>query len=126
MDRYEHIFGEKGLRRFGEPIGDMRDKRDLVDLQDAGKGFILNLREDRKLLHRAGCEAVGVMSSTAHPKVFFASEESLQWLTVNLGQRGWENCGKCGGSSAPRSGNTDLAHYPATRITGFSGPKILR
>jgi hypothetical protein len=101
MDLYDRVFGPTGLRRFGDPIDGMRDVRDNTDLEQLrvdGKGFILNLREDRKMLHRARCEAIQAMVSPAYPKVFFASEESLRWLDATLGKHGWIDCGKCGGS----------------------------
>ncbi len=92
----------RGFRRFGKQIGNMRDVRDhsdLAQLQAAGAGFILNIREDRKMLHQAGCEAIEVMSSTAYDKVFFeTSDEATQWLNTNLGDQGWTNCGLCGGA----------------------------
>ena|ERR1035438_1473678 len=97
MNIKDRLFGEKGYRKYGEAIGEMRDVRDNLDLaqlQAAGEGFILNIRDDRIKLHLAGCEAVGPMSHSAYPKVFFKSVESLQWIKVNLGDT-WAPCGTC-------------------------------
>jgi hypothetical protein len=71
----------------------------LAQLQVAGVGYILNLREDRRLLHRAHCDSIGAMVSNAYPKVFFeTSDEATQWLKIaTFGDHGWTNCGKCGG-----------------------------
>jgi hypothetical protein len=77
---------------------DVKDHLDLAQLQAARRGFILNARSDRKMLHCAGCEAIGAMVTTAYPKVFFEeSGEARQWLNATFGSRGWENCGLCHG-----------------------------
>jgi hypothetical protein len=75
---------------------DVRDNLDLAELQKAGKGFISNARKDGIKLHRAGCEAVGAMVSTAYPKKFFdACAEAEQWLDKVYGSSGWYHCGIC-------------------------------
>jgi len=69
---------------------------DLALLQKEGRGYILNARNDVKRLHRAGCEAVGAMVSTAYPKVFFEQlDEALKWLDAEYGKSGWLSCGFC-------------------------------
>lgn len=75
---------------------DVKEHLDLAQLQAAGEGFILNARHDVKKLHRAGCEAVAAMVSTAYPKKFFDTYSEAQlWLDAEYGPYGWERCGKC-------------------------------
>jgi hypothetical protein len=110
--------GMVGFRRFGEQVGNMRNVRDHLDLAQlhaAGEGYILNLREDRKLLHRAQCDSIGAMMSDQYPKIFFETpDEATQWLKIaTFGEQGWENCGRCGGL-ALRSERDMLT--PMTRI----------
>ena len=81
----------------GASMRDVRDNRDLAELQHARKGFISNARKDRVVLHRAGCDAVGAMVSTAYPKKFFEEyAEAEQWLNKEYS---WSPCGKCYPSS---------------------------
>lgn len=79
---------------------DVRDNLDLAELQKAGNGFILNARTDVKKLHRARCEAVGAMVSTAYPKKFFETyAEAGQWLDKEYSSSGWDRCGLCNPTS---------------------------
>jgi hypothetical protein len=77
---------------------------DLAQLQKDGRGFILNIRDDVKKLHRAKCDAVTAMVSAAYPKYFFEEEEqdeALKWLDAEYGERGWSPCGYCRPNSKP-------------------------
>ena len=78
---------------------DVRDPLDLAQLQTAKQGFILNVRNDRRKLHRAGCETVGVIASNFYRKVFFeeSKEATRVLLDAKWGVSGWGNCGICGG-----------------------------
>jgi hypothetical protein len=72
---------------------------ELAQLQEAKRGLILNARQDVKRLHRAGCDAVSAMVSTAHPKIFFEEfDEARQWAEKEYGvyPTGWTICGLCG------------------------------
>jgi hypothetical protein len=72
------------------------DQLDLAQLQAAKRGYILNARNDRKLLHRSGCEAIGAMVSSAYPKIFFEElDEAREWSETQYGKFGWAPCGKC-------------------------------
>jgi hypothetical protein len=63
---------------------DVRDNLDLAQLQAGGEGFILNVRDDRRMMHRSRCEAVGAMVSSAYPKIFFEdADEAKAWLNAN-------------------------------------------
>ena len=74
------------------------DRVDLAMLQKAGKGFIFNARDDRKMLHAAWCEALEVMGTSKYQKVFFATyPEAKKWANKKFGEDGWEHCGRCGG-----------------------------
>lgn len=78
----------------------MREVRDDLDLQRikaARRGFILNVREDRKMLHRAACESVGTMGSANYTKLFFEEpSEVVAWLeSAMFEQSRWNRCGRC-------------------------------
>ena len=75
---------------------------ELAQLQAAKMGFILNVRPEVRRLHRAACEAVGAMVSTAYPKIFFEEfSEARDWADRQYGANpvGWTTCGLC----SPRS-----------------------
>lgn len=75
------------------------DHFDLAKVQEVGEGFLANIREDVKKLHRAGCEAVSAMGTKEYRKVFFdTAVEAREWLDREYGPRGWSNCGRCGGA----------------------------
>jgi len=75
---------------------DVGDNLDLAQIQAARRGFILNARSDRKMLHRSWCEAVGAMVSVAYPKVFFEElGEACEWLDAQYGRSSWFPCGVC-------------------------------
>ncbi len=79
---------------------DVLDHKDLARLLEEQRGFIVNIREDRKKVHRAGCESVGAMLTSAYQKVFFEDEDAevaRQWLNERFGTGGWVNCGLCRG-----------------------------
>ena len=79
---------------------DVRDNLDLAQLQNARQGFIVNIRDDHKKLHGAGCDAVGAMVTLAYRKVFFEeSAEAKRWLDDTYGPAGWTTCGRCGGTN---------------------------
>lgn len=75
------------------------DQLDLAKLQDAKQGFILNIRSEVKRVHRAGCEAVGAMVTSAYQKEFFEGprEDVRASLDTSWGASGWTSCGRCGG-----------------------------
>lgn len=79
----------------------MRDLTTHVDLALAnagGHGFILNARDNVKMLHKAGCEAIGVSGVSKYRKIFFDTyAEATEWLNSEYGQSGWSHCGMCGG-----------------------------
>lgn len=69
---------------------------ELTEIIREGYGFILNDRTDRKMLHRANCEALEVMSTRKYEKLFFADlEEATIFLNRRYGSNGWEVCGRC-------------------------------
>jgi hypothetical protein len=45
--------------------------QDLAQLQAAGRGYILNVRDDRKKLHCADCHAIEGMYTPKYPKFLF-------------------------------------------------------
>lgn len=74
---------------------DVRDNLDLAQLQHSRIGFISNARPDGVRLHRAGCDAVGAMVSTAYPKKFFETHaEAARWLDERYRSQ-WFPCGLC-------------------------------
>ncbi len=76
---------------------EIRDNLDLAEVQATKKGFVLNIRKDRRMLHRSGCDAVGAMVSAAYPKLFFDDpHEAYSWAIDKFGKH-WKNCGFCGG-----------------------------
>ena len=76
---------------------EVKDNFDLATLQKDGSGYIFNDRRDRGLVHKAACEAVGAMVTSAYKKIFLDDQaEAVTWLQAEKGQ-GWENCGMCGG-----------------------------
>ena len=79
---------------------EVKDNLDLAVLQKDGRGYILNDRWDRRMIHKAGCEAVVAMVTSAYKKIFFEDgEEAVTWLQAekeNIG-RDWASCGMCGG-----------------------------
>jgi hypothetical protein len=80
---------------------------ELAQLQEAKRGFILNARHVKRL-HRAGCETVGAMVSTAYPKIFFEEfDEAQQWADKEYGAypTGWTTCGICRPRERPASPN---------------------
>jgi hypothetical protein len=85
------------LGRFGPLLGTMRTiigKSDLEAIRTAGVGFVLNIRPEQSMVHRANCEAVGVMS-VEHPKFFSETAyEAAAWL-MNDRDGAWEYCGRC-------------------------------
>jgi len=71
---------------------------DLALLQAAADGVIFNDRDDRKMLHTAGCEAVEVMGTSKYRKMFFDTHaEAQKWADKQYGKSGWVHCGLCGG-----------------------------
>ena len=74
---------------------DIANNLDLAQLQNGRKGFISNARNDGVKLHKAGCEAVGAMVSTAYPKKHFETfDEAKTWLDKTYSSR-WYSCGLC-------------------------------
>ncbi len=74
---------------------DVRDNLDLAELQHTRIGFISNSRHDRVKLHKAGCESVGAMVTTAYQKRFFETyAEAAQWLNEKYSSQ-WSPCGNC-------------------------------
>lgn len=70
---------------------------ELTEVIRQGDGFILNDRNDRKMLHRVNCESLEVMSTRAYDKLFFEDfGEAKAWLDKKYGAKGWEGCGRCG------------------------------
>ena len=81
---------------------DILTNLDLAELQAAKSGYILNLREDGVKMHRAGCEAVGAMVSTAYRKKYFEDRlEARRWADGQFGVQKWKDCGYCHGVGNP-------------------------
>jgi hypothetical protein len=97
MEEQEAEAEKQFLDRFGSLSGTLRrilDKSDLEALRTAGIGFIINIRPERSLVHRAACEAVGVMSAK-HPKIFSGTrQEAADWLANDRVGR-WDHCADC-------------------------------
>lgn len=80
----------------------VEDSLELAMLHKDGRGFIFNQRgwaQDNKV-HKARCDAVQAMVTSAYPKYFFETvEEARTWLETEQGRQdvGWVNCGLCGG-----------------------------
>jgi hypothetical protein len=73
------------------------DHSELENLRAAGAGFIINIRGDQAKTHRATCETLEVMSTSAHIKIFSeTADDAVQWLDANR-ELTWEHCGLCGG-----------------------------
>jgi hypothetical protein len=69
---------------------------ELTEVIRVGRGFVFNIRFDRKMLHRVNCEALEVMSTRAYDKIFFESlGEAKTWIDKEYGHDGWEVCGRC-------------------------------
>jgi hypothetical protein len=85
---------------FGAIITVMRkiaSHAELTEIIRLGDGYVFNDRNDRKMLHRANCEALEVMSTRMYDKLFFGDfREAKSWLDARYGAKGWEGCGKCG------------------------------
>jgi hypothetical protein len=94
LDRHQ----TKEIRRFPRharfPRLAIKDHAELEEIRRRGRGFVFNNRTDRKMLHRANCEALEVMSPRRHQKVFFDDlDKATDWLDQN--HAGWELCGRC-------------------------------
>jgi hypothetical protein len=69
---------------------------ELSEIIRDGRGFVLNNRLDRRMLHAAKCESLEVMSTRAYEKVFFEDlDEARSWLDGQYGTSQWEACGRC-------------------------------
>ena len=69
---------------------------ELAEIIRVGEGCVVNIRNDRRMLHAASCEALEVMSTKAYDKWFFDDwREAKRWLDQNYGANGWEVCGRC-------------------------------
>jgi hypothetical protein len=86
--------------RFGPMSGTLRivkDHADLEALRMAGIGFVINLRPELAMIHRVRCEALEVMSTSEHYKVYcVTAREAIGWL-ANDPTADRKHCGKCGG-----------------------------
>lgn len=68
---------------------------DLSGILEQGDGYVFNDRNDRKMLHRANCEALEAMTRK-YKKLFFEDlAEATRWLDQQYGSNGWEVCGRC-------------------------------
>lgn len=86
----------KEIRRFPRLPREIRSHSELNELMEQGEGFVVNIRDDRKMLHRVTCEALEVSSTRKYQKLFFEDFEKVKdWLDQNYGQDGWEACGRC-------------------------------
>lgn len=64
---------------------------ELAEIIRVGEGYVFNVRNDRKMLHAASCEALEVMSTRAYDKLFFDDwREAKRWLDEKYGPNGWE------------------------------------
>src|SRR5258708_2519433 len=91
---------------------------DLALLQKEGRG--LNARNDVKGLHRAGCEAVGAMVSSAYPKIFFEQlDEALKWLDAEYGKSGFCHVGFATPTRRPSTPKTSDFSTPASYAHRF-------
>lgn len=69
---------------------------ELETLRQRGRGFIINARFDRGMLHRAKCESLEAMVISAYDKWFSEDfEEATYWLDAEYGPGRWEVCGRC-------------------------------
>jgi hypothetical protein len=76
---------------------EIADQLDLAQIQAAGRGFILNVRQVPRL-HRARCDSVGGMKANEYQKIWFETEtydEVSAWTNRKCGQYMWQHCGKC-------------------------------
>ncbi len=84
------------IRRFPRDPRKIESHAELQEFIQGGQGFVFNNRDDRKMLHRASCESLEVMSTRAYEKLFFEDLELAQgWLDWKYGAGGWEVCGRC-------------------------------
>ena len=71
---------------------------EMLLLQLDKKGFLLNERNDVRMVHHVSCEAVQAMVVREHPKYFSEDRSaSKDWLDRRFGSDGWVNCGRCSG-----------------------------
>ena len=74
------------------------DHKELTHLLEGGRGYILNDRFDRRLLHHVSCQSLEAMVPDAYRKLFFEeADEAEKWLDQEFGPDNWANCGSCGG-----------------------------
>ena len=74
------------------------DHKELTRLLESGRGYILNDRPDRKLLHHVSCQSLEAMVPGAYRKLFFEeADEAEKLLDQEFGPNNWANCGSCGG-----------------------------
>jgi hypothetical protein len=75
------------------------DHHTLTRLHEAGRGYILNDRADRRLLHHASCRNLEAMVPSAYRKIHFdTAAEATAWLDAEFGAKGWADCGMCAGT----------------------------
>ena len=78
---------------------DITSQLQLNLLEIAGKGWIVNQRDDHVYVHSARCSSIGAMTQK-YPKTWFDNKmEATEWLD----QKGiqWFNCGYCKGLEWP-------------------------
>jgi len=80
------------------------DHKELTRLLEGGRGYILNDRPDRKLLHHVSCQSLEAMVPGAYRKLFFEeADEAEKLLDQEFGPNNWANCGSCGGKHRQNS-----------------------
>ncbi len=88
----------------------VRTDKELNKIKYEEIGYILNIRPERNMVHHASCSAVSVSGALMHPKFWGDDPIKVQsWLKfgddglkpgdVGYGwrERGWVDCGLCGG-----------------------------
>lgn len=69
---------------------------ELSKVMENGSAYILNCRNDRRVLHRATCSFAETMSPRDYEKLYFDDlSEARAWCNENFGQREWKRCGYC-------------------------------
>jgi hypothetical protein len=69
---------------------------ELSRIMESGNGYVLNCRNDRKVLHRATCSFAEIMSPRDYEKFHFDDlSEAFEWCNEKLGRSRWKKCGYC-------------------------------
>ena len=72
------------IHRFPRLPPKIESHAELTELIRQAQGFVFNNRDDHKMLHKANCESLEVMSTSRYEKLFFEDvDQATDWLDRN-------------------------------------------